>query len=338
MTSSWKSPSLRLIPIAASALLVLAACGGGGDSSAQQAPAAEGAGAAAPAADAAAAPAAGADAAAADTGAASAADSGDAAADAGASDTSAPAASGGADTAPAADTGGANTAAATTKTSKAANNNAAAKAPKAAKAAAPEAAGAGGQSDKTVDATKAIDKEGVTINDKSAGNAASKSTKSTSGKSIIPIDNAAQKAANDKIAASKGGATDVGITKDTIKLGSINMHGMALGNVLTAPQVRGNLATATSVNDRGGILGRRLTITDCDDGPGEVSRAKACIKKLAGQDKVFALVTGLDWATASIHDDLKQYKLPYMGAWAYSQTEWQDPFMSSTRRPTAWSA
>jgi ABC-type branched-subunit amino acid transport system substrate-binding protein len=35
----------------------------------------------------------------------------------------------------------------------------------------------------------------------------------------------------------------------------------------------------------------------------------------------------VDWATASIHDDLKQYKLPYVGAWAYSQTEWQDPYM-----------
>jgi len=152
------------------------------------------------------------------------------------------------------------------------------------------------------------------------------------GKSkIIPLDKTpAQKAANVKIADSKGGATDIGITKTTIKLGSVNMHGMALGNVLTAPQVRGNLATATSINDRGGILGRRMTITDCDDGPGEVSRAKACIKKLAGQDKVFALVTGLDWATASIHDDLKQYKLPYMGAWAYSQTEWQDPWMFPT--------
>ena len=34
--------------------------------------------------------------------------------------------------------------------------------------------------------------------------------------------------------------------------------------------------------------------------------------------------------TASIHDDLKQYHLPYVGAWAYSQTEWQDPFMFPT--------
>ncbi len=108
------------------------------------------------------------------------------------------------------------------------------------------------------------------------------------------------------------------------------MHGMALGNVLVTPQVHGDLATMEAINDRGGILGRRMTFTDCDDGPGEVSRAKACIKKLVGEDQVFALVTGLDWSTASIHDDLKQFHLPYFGAWAYSQTEWQDPFMFPT--------
>ncbi|MGQ0843816.1 MAG: ABC transporter substrate-binding protein [Sporichthyaceae bacterium] len=154
-----------------------------------------------------------------------------------------------------------------------------------------------------------------------------------SGEALTKIkatESASDKAANEKIAQQKGGATDQGVTKDQIKLGSINMHGMALGNVLTAPQVRGNLATASAINDRGGILGRRMSIVDCDDGPGEVSRAKACIKKLAGQDKVFSLITGVDWATASIHDDLKQYKLPYVGAWAYSQTEWQDPYMFPT--------
>jgi hypothetical protein len=137
----------------------------------------------------------------------------------------------------------------------------------------------------------------------------------------------AQQAANQKIYDQKHGATDVGVTKDQIHLGSVNMHGMALGNVLVQPQVRGNEATAAAINDRGGVLGRRLLITDCDDGPGEVARAKACIKKLVGQDKIFSMVTGVDWATASIHDDLRQYHLPYVGAWAYSQTEWQDPFM-----------
>ncbi len=154
-----------------------------------------------------------------------------------------------------------------------------------------------------------------------------------SGEALTEIrggESAAQKAENQKIYEAKNGTTDVGVTKDQIKLGSINMHGMALGNILTQPQVRSNLASASAINDRGGVLGRRINIIDCDDGPGEVSRAKACIKKLAGQDKVFSLITGIDWATASIHDDLKQFKLPYVGAWAYSQTEWQDPYMFPT--------
>ena len=69
---------------------------------------------------------------------------------------------------------------------------------------------------------------------------------------------AAASTENQKIYDAKNGATDIGVTKDSIKLGSINMHGMALGNVITAPMVRGNLAAASAINDRGGVLGRRL--------------------------------------------------------------------------------
>jgi len=127
-----------------------------------------------------------------------------------------------------------------------------------------------------------------------------------------------------------GGATDVGVTRQSIKLGSINMHGMALANVVTEPVVRGVLATVAATNDRGGVLGRRLSVIDCDDGPGEVSRAKSCLKKLASQDGVFSMISSIDWASASLHDDLRQYGLPYVGSWAYSQTEWQDPFMFPT--------
>jgi hypothetical protein len=154
-----------------------------------------------------------------------------------------------------------------------------------------------------------------------------------SGEAITVIrggETAEQKAANAKIADAKNWATDNGVTRDGIKLGSINMHGMALGNIITIPQVRAMAAAAAAINDRGGVLGRRITIQDCDDGPGEVSRAKACLKKLVGQDHIFSMITGIDWATASIHDDLKQFHLPYLGAWAYSQTEWQDPFMFPT--------
>jgi hypothetical protein len=144
------------------------------------------------------------------------------------------------------------------------------------------------------------------------------------------IDNATQAADNEKIAAAKDGATDVGVTKDQIKMGTISMHGMALGNVLVTPMVAGIRGTMEAFNDRGGVLGRRMVLTDCDDGPGEVSRTKACVKKLAGSDKIFALLSISSWGSASVHDDLHQFGLPAFGEWAYSQTEWQDPYMFPT--------
>jgi ABC-type branched-subunit amino acid transport system substrate-binding protein len=113
-------------------------------------------------------------------------------------------------------------------------------------------------------------------------------------------------------------------------MGTVTMHGIALGNLLATPLVNGIKATMASVNDRGGVLGRRMSLVDCDDGPGEVSRSKACIKKLVGQDKVFAFLSYSSWASASVHSDLAQYKIPAIGTWAYSQTEWQDPYMFPT--------
>ncbi len=138
------------------------------------------------------------------------------------------------------------------------------------------------------------------------------------------------KKVNAKIAAEKNGITDVGVTKDSIKMGTVTMHGIALGNVLATPLVNGVKATFASINDRGGVLGRRLSLVDCDDGPGEVSRSKACIKKLVNQDKVFALLGYSSWASASVHSDLAQYRIPAVGTWAYSQTEWQDSYMFPT--------
>ena len=103
---------------------------------------------------------------------------------------------------------------------------------------------------------------------------------------LTSIDTAAAKTENEKIAASKSGATDMGVTKDSIKMGTVGMYGMALGNLLIGPIAAGVKATFTSINDRGGVLGRRMSLIECDDGPGEVSRSKACIKKLSrsGQD------------------------------------------------------
>ncbi|HUR73003.1 MAG TPA: ABC transporter substrate-binding protein [Sporichthya sp.] len=141
---------------------------------------------------------------------------------------------------------------------------------------------------------------------------------------------ASSKKENARIAAQKKGVTDVGVTKDSITMGTVTMHGMALGNVLATPVVNGVKATFASINDRGGVLGRRMSLVDCDDGPGEVSRSKACIRKLVSQDKVFAFLGYSSWASASVHSDLAQYRIPAIGTWAYSQTEWQDSYMFPT--------
>jgi hypothetical protein len=154
--------------------------------------------------------------------------------------------------------------------------------------------------------------------------------KGENGNVLHSMDTAGEAAANQKIAEQKNYATEVGVTKDEIHMGTVSMHGMALGNVLVNPIVHGIAAEFSAENDRGGVLGRRLVLTDCDDGPGEVSRTKACIKKLATVDKVFALLNITSWGAASSHDDLRQYHLPSVGEWAYSQTEWQDPFMFPT--------
>ena len=210
-------------------------------------------------------------------------------------------------------------------------------APAAAKAASGADTAAAAPSGKTASKAAKSDTKATRTDSKAVAKSTGKTTKTHAAKGsaedlteVQQFESSAEQAKNAQIAEEKNGVTDIGVTKDGIKLGSINMHGMALGNVLVAPQVRGNLAAAAAINDRGGVLGRRMSIVDCDDGPGEVSRAKACIKKLVGQDKVFSLITGVDWATASIHDDIKQYKLPYVGAWAYSQTEWQNPYMFPT--------
>ncbi|HUR75532.1 MAG TPA: ABC transporter substrate-binding protein, partial [Sporichthya sp.] len=93
-------------------------------------------------------------------------------------------------------------------------------------------------------------------------------------KGLTAIDSAAQAVENQRIAEQKGGATDQGVTADSIKMGTVTMHGIALGNLLATPLVNGIKATMASVNDRGGVLGRRMSLIDCDDGPGEVSRSK----------------------------------------------------------------
>ncbi|MGQ0843762.1 MAG: ABC transporter substrate-binding protein [Sporichthyaceae bacterium] len=144
---------------------------------------------------------------------------------------------------------------------------------------------------------------------------------------MVSIDSAEEAVENARIAEAKQGLTDTGVTKNQIKVGTINMHSLPLAGVFVRQLANGTVGTANAINDRGGVLGRRMQVIDCDDATGEVSRTKSCIKKMVAQDKIFSFIGITSWGSASIHDDLAQHKIPAVGQWAYSQTEWQDPYM-----------
>lgn len=107
-------------------------------------------------------------------------------------------------------------------------------------------------------------------------------------------------------------ASDVGVTKDVIKIGAVtlkcgNCAAIGVKSAEEAPIVR---AFEKDLNDRGGINGRQIRIATADYDPvddaigGGGSSREACIK-LTEQNKVFAVVGGSIAANACIYDEHK---------------------------------
>jgi branched-chain amino acid transport system substrate-binding protein len=81
-------------------------------------------------------------------------------------------------------------------------------------------------------------------------------------------------------------ASDVGVTPNSIKIGNIVSIQGQFGPDAFSPTLYGLQAYAASVNARGGINGRKITVDTCDDkGTGDGSLA--CAQKLVDQDKIF---------------------------------------------------
>jgi len=127
--------------------------------------------------------------------------------------------------------------------------------------------------------------------------------------------------------AATGGATDTGVSASEIKLGTINMPEIPLGNVFILPYVRALDAFVRAENDRGSVYGRRLSLVNCNDGAGELSADLACIKKESEQDHVFALFGTLSWATGEWTNALTQYKLPDVADWGGDAADWYNQYM-----------
>ncbi|HET9771902.1 MAG TPA: ABC transporter substrate-binding protein, partial [Acidimicrobiia bacterium] len=150
---------------------------------------------------------------------------------------------------------------------------------------------------------------------------AQKSAASASPSTPVPVDAAAPAPPNNK----PNYASDVGVTADTIRIGTINMSSAtrSLGPALATVQEQNLDAAVKYINRNGGVSGRKLQLVTCDDG-GDIARGRACYEKLKGN--VFALVPSLTWLTDVIHDRLPKDKVPWM-SWGWFKSEYEDPWM-----------
>jgi len=120
-------------------------------------------------------------------------------------------------------------------------------------------------------------------------------------------------------------ASDVGVTADTIRLGTINMTSAtrSLGPAIAGVQEQNLDAAVKYINRTGGVSGRKLQLVTCDDG-GDVARGRACYEKL--KKDVFAMIPSVTWLTDVIHDRLVKDKVPWL-SWGWFKSEYEDPWM-----------
>jgi ABC-type branched-subunit amino acid transport system substrate-binding protein len=127
-------------------------------------------------------------------------------------------------------------------------------------------------------------------------------------------------------AAGKGGATDVGVTENEIKVGAIYMHGMQLASFMPKPMERLIETQLRVMNDQGGIHGRKFKYIGCDDGVPDAARTRACYKKLVEQDKIFAFLGGLTFNSGLIQPDIERDKVPALAPGSLYRSEWENPW------------
>ena len=192
-------------------------------------------------------------------------------------------------------------------------------------AATPSGAGAsvGGTASPSA-ATKAGTKAGATAGGAAATPGAATGGATKAGTAPAAASGAAAPAA--PAVADNGGATDVGVTANSIKFGSISGNNTPLGNLISQPVTTAVFATMRAVNDAGGVFGRKMIIGDCDDS-GDVTRFRSCYRKLIDEAKVFSFITSVTWGTGEVHGDLARDKIPWIGSWGFYTSEWKDPWM-----------
>jgi ABC-type branched-subunit amino acid transport system substrate-binding protein len=126
-----------------------------------------------------------------------------------------------------------------------------------------------------------------------------------------------------------GGATDIGVTATSIKIGATFFNGNYLDKY---SQVAEQAASAyfRYINDQGGIHGRKIEYLPCDTA-GTADGTQGCLRKLAKDDKVFAMGPGLDFNLDTVQPFLEREQLPWVGSSALYQAEFDSPWMFPTQ-------
>ncbi|MCA1842770.1 MAG: ABC transporter substrate-binding protein, partial [Actinobacteria bacterium] len=131
-------------------------------------------------------------------------------------------------------------------------------------------------------------------------------------------------------AQGNGGATDVGVTADSIKLGGFFIESGPVGE-LGITLLKSVKAVFNEVNSQGGIYGRKLQMVDCDTSFTSGDKPRACYTKLTQQDKIFAFSAtgdGPAWVTAA--PLACKDKIPALWTDGLSQNEFECPTIFPT--------
>lgn len=126
-----------------------------------------------------------------------------------------------------------------------------------------------------------------------------------------------------------GGATDIGVTSDSIRIGSTFFNGGFLDKYSQASE-QAVRAYVNLVNDRGGIHGREIDLVTCDT-RGTVDGTQSCVRKLIEQDEVFMLGPSLDFAMGTVTPMVEQHEIPWVGTSGLEDPEFESPYVFPTQ-------
>jgi branched-chain amino acid transport system substrate-binding protein len=134
-------------------------------------------------------------------------------------------------------------------------------------------------------------------------------------------------------AGGNGGATDVGVTADSIKLGGFYIESGPVGS-LGITLLKAVKAVYNEVNAQGGIYGRKIQVVDCDTSFTSGDKPRTCYAKLTQQDKVFAFASAGDGpAMVTASPLICKDQIPAIWMDGLASDEFKCPFIFPTGPP-----